>query len=62
MSYVVPLTYISNLSLIEDIFPSGLKVAKLVPIFKSDKVTNYGPISVLCLFSEIYTKIIKCYG
>ena len=34
-NYVVPLTYIINMSLIEGIFPSELKLAKVVLIFKS---------------------------
>ena len=49
-NYVVPLTYVINMSLMTGIFPSELKLAKVVPIFKSgesDKVHNYRPISVL---------------
>ena len=34
-NYVVPLTYIINMSFIEAIFPSELKLAKFVFIFKS---------------------------
>ena len=45
-NYVVPLTYKINMSLMVGIFPSELKPANVVPIFKSDKVTNYRPISV----------------
>ena len=48
-NYVMPPTYIINMSLMEGIFPSELKLAKVVPIFKSgesDKVTIYRPISV----------------
>ena len=57
-NYVVPLTYIINMSLIECIFPSELKLAKVVPIFKSgesDKVTNYRPISFYPSFQK-YSK------
>ena len=59
-NYVVPLTYVINMSLMEGIFPSELKLAKVVPIFKSgesDKVHNYRPISVLSFFSKIFEKI-----
>ena len=58
-NYVVPLTYVINMSLMEGIFPSELKLVKVVPIFKSeesDKVPNYRPISVLSFFSKIFEK------
>ena len=59
-NYVVPLTYVINMSLMEGIFSSELKLAKVVPIFKSeesDKVHYYRPISVLSFFSKIFEKI-----
>ena len=52
------------MSLMEGIFPSQLKLAKDVPIFKSgesDKVTNYRPISVLSFFLKIFEKIMYNY-
>ena len=69
-NYVVPLTYIVNMSLMEGVFPSELKLAKVGPIFKaseSDKVTNYRPKSVLSFFSKIFEKtmynyVVKIYG
>ena len=42
-------------------FPSEQKLAKVVPIFKagaSNKITNYGPISVLSFFFKVFKKII----
>ena len=59
-NYVVPLTYVINMLLIEGIFPSELKLARVIPIFKSeesDKVPNYRPISVLSFFSKILIKL-----
>ena len=58
--YVVQLTYVINMSLMECIFQSELKLAKVVLIFKSgesDKIPNYRPISVLSFFSKILEKI-----
>ena len=49
------------MSLMEGVFQSELKLAKVVPIFKvgeSDKVTNYRPISVLSFFQKYLEK--KC--
>ena len=46
---VVPLTYVINMSFMEGIFPSELKLAKIEPIIKSDEselVPNYRPLSV----------------
>ena len=42
------------------VFPSNLKIAKIIPVFKSgDKslVTNYRPISILSFFSKIWKKL-----
>ena len=33
-NYVVPLTYVINMSLMEGIFPSELKLAQVINIFK----------------------------
>ena len=52
-SYIKPLTYIVNKSFETGIFPDPMKLAKMVPIFKSgDKkiISNYRPISVLTFF------------
>ena len=61
-NYVMPLTYIINMSLMEGIFPSELKLAKVkVKSGESDKVTNYRPISVLSFLSKIFEKIMYYY-
>ena len=57
--YVKPLTQLINRSFELGIFPDELKLAKVIPIFKSgDKtqLTNYRPISVLIFFSKIFEK------
>ena len=58
--YLTPLTYVINKSFESGKFPNLLKIAKILPIFKSgDKamVSNYHPISVLPLFAKVYEKI-----
>jgi hypothetical protein len=53
------LTHIINLSLTQGVFPSELKVAILIPIYKSgskDEAGNYRPIS-LTAFSKIFKRI-----
>jgi hypothetical protein len=55
------LAHINNHSLQEGVFPDQLKIAKVVPIYKSGckkSVSNYRPISVLSAFSKITEKIV----
>ena len=54
------LAHINNQSLLDGIFPDSLKIAKVIPIFKSgnsDLVSNYRPISILSVFSKIFEKV-----
>lgn len=56
-----PLTHLINSSLISGIFPSKLKIAKVIPILKkgkSEELGSYRPISLLPTFSKIYEKIV----
>jgi hypothetical protein len=53
--------HIFNQSLICGIVPNNLKIAKVIPIFKSgdaQDMNNYRPISLLCSFSKVLEKIV----
>ena len=54
-----PLTLIINQSLVTGIFPTELKIAKVLPLFKNDAYTimdNYRPISLLTSISIFFLK------
>ena len=58
--YLESLTHILNLSLSQGLFPNELKIAKVVPVYKSgDKMllNNYRPVSILPVFSKLFKKI-----
>ena len=60
-SIIKPLTYLMNLSLLSGIFPQKMKIAKVIPIFKSQEksqFSNYRPISLLPIFSKILEKLV----
>ena len=55
-----PLSNIFNISVQEGVFPSSLKQAKVIPVYKSDDETepgNYRPISLLSIFNRIFEKL-----
>ena len=55
-----PLRHIFSLSLSQGVVPQQLKIAKVIPIFKTgskDSMDNYRPISLLPTFSKILEKI-----
>ena len=57
----IPLTLIINQMLDSEIFPSGLKISKILPIFKKGDVNslnNYRPISLLPAISKTFERII----
>ena len=56
---LTPLTKIINKSISQGIFPSELKLARVIPIFKSNdkhNVSNCRPISILTFFSKVITQ------
>lgn len=58
---VEPLTHVLSLSLKTGVVPSDLKLAKVIPLFKSgdsSMFTNYRPISVLPSFSKVLEKLV----
>ena len=61
IKYIAPLlSSIINCSLDTGVFPSDLKMARVIPLFKSgekNKVTNYRPISILPYFSKFFEKV-----
>ena len=55
-----PLTHICNLSISQGIFLEQLKTANIIPLYKSDysmSFNNYKLVSVLCVLSKIFEKI-----
>ena len=56
----LPITHICNKSFEHGVFPSKLKICKIIPIYKNgDKqlFTNYRPVSLLPQFSKIVEKL-----
>ncbi len=54
------LVHLLNLSLSQGIFADELKVANIIPLFKSDDpmlFNNYRPVSLLSIFSKIFEKV-----
>ena len=59
-SIAVPIMHICNLSFLTGVFPFELKIANVLPLFKSgdDTIfTNYRPVSVLPLISKIIERL-----
>ena len=57
----LPFSLILNCCLTAGIFPSKLKLAKVVPVYKkgtTDQLTNYQPISLLPSLSKVFEPII----
>ena len=57
---VISLEHIFNISLQTGVFPDGMKIARVIPLFKNGNIndfTNYRPISLLLQFSKILETI-----
>ena len=55
-----PLMYLCNQSLSEGLFPMELKLANVIPLYKSDDsfvFNNYRPVSLLCVISKVFEKV-----
>ena len=60
-SYIKPLTFLINRSFHEGIVSDEIKLAKVIPIYKSGstmELNNYRTISVLNIFSKIFERLI----
>ena len=58
---IEPIIHICNISLNTGVFPSSMKLAKVIPVFKKgdqNNCNNYRPISVLPIFSKIVERIV----
>jgi len=56
-----PLSKVFNISLSVGEFPDKLKLAKVIPVYKTDNklcVNNYRPISGLSVFSKILERLV----
>ena len=57
-----PLFILINKSFVTGHFPDSLKLGKVVPIFKTGskhEISNYRPIIILSIFSEVFEKIVQ---
>ena len=60
--YIIPvIVYIFNLSVACGVYPDGLKVGRVVPVFKSgnsNDIKNYRPITNLLAFNKIFENLV----
>ena len=56
-----PLTTLINQSLHNGCFPDGLKLAKIIPLYKKESrelMGNYRPVSLLCAMSKVFERVV----
>ena len=59
---VYPLTKLINLCIKDSLYPSVLKIARVIPIYKKgpiDQISNYRPISIVPIFSKVFEMALK---
>lgn len=59
---IIPITKLINLSIKEGIYPSCLKISKVIPVFKKGEINdmdNYRPITLIPVVSKIYEYLLK---
>ena len=57
---LVPLAHVVNLSLTNGVFPTDLKTANVIPLFKAgeeERFSNYRPVSLLTTLSKIFERV-----
>ena len=55
-----PLVFILNMSMSQGLFPAELKIANVLPLYKTDDCmvfNNYRPVSILCMLSKVFEKV-----
>ena len=55
-----PLTHVLNLSFMQGFFPDSMKLARVIPLFKSGNsmlISNYRPVSILPVLSKLLEKL-----
>ena len=55
-----PLVYMCSMSLSEGVFPTQLKMANVVPLYKCDDplmFNHYRPVALLCTLSKVFENI-----
>jgi hypothetical protein len=58
--YLQPLTHVLNLSLTQGFVPDCMKVARVIPLYKSGdamQLSNYRPVSILPVFSKLLERL-----